>query len=243
MVHERVPIHHLAEGSPQWVEDVERYRFAARFVSGQRVLDVACGTGYGSRLLASAGGARYVVGADLDSQASVVRTFHLHGQVDFISADCCRLPLGDGTMDAVVSMETIEHLTDANAYLSEVRRVLKPSGTAIVSTPVNNGDTRYKPENPYHVREYSCEEFQALLERTFTAVTVWSQVTAFHDDAPRWSLGPAAARFKKLLKLVLPHSGRKAVRTMLGSAGLHAVESRIVSGRHEHAGVQIGVCG
>ncbi len=242
MTHERVPIQQLEEKSQEYCEDLARYRFAAQYVSGSRVLDVACGTGYGSNLLVTQGGARYVVGADLDSHSSVVRDFRIRNRVEFLSADCCRLPLRAGSVDIVVSMETIEHVNDPKAYLAEVARVLRPGGTAIISTPVNNSPQRFKPENPYHVREYSCEEFQALLEGVFRSTTFWSQVTTYRDDTPQWVQAPSASGIKKLAKLVLPVQVRKAVRTMMGSKGLQSEASRIVSGRDAQACVQIGVC-
>jgi SAM-dependent methyltransferase len=81
-----------------------------------------------------------------------------------------------GSVDAVVAMEMIEHVQDDKAVVSEVRRILKPGGLFIVSTPnrlvTGSGE---KPDNPFHVREYTPEEFTNLLRQAFNEISLYGQ--------------------------------------------------------------------
>jgi SAM-dependent methyltransferase len=164
-----------AVGGQVQIEHYHRYLFARSLVPGLDVLDVASGEGYGSALLAQV--ARSVVGVEY-SQPTV------HGaagnfarpNLRFLQADARALPLADGCVDAVVSFETIEHFDRQDAFLREVRRVLRPDGRFIVSTPDRDV---YSPAgsaaNPFHVHELSRLEFASLLRGTFRHVLVMQQ--------------------------------------------------------------------
>jgi SAM-dependent methyltransferase len=134
-------------------EHLARYRFAAERARG-RVLDVACGTGYGTAILGA-------VGADV-SLAAVRRTRRA-GAVA-LAADARRLPFGRA-FDTVVSFETIEHVADPERFVAECARVLRPGGLFIVSTPNRE---LWSPRSPrpcrrHHVREFNRREFLAVL--------------------------------------------------------------------------------
>lgn len=147
-----------------------RYAFAARLAEGLRVVDCACGPGYGSWLLARAG-ATSVIGVDPDASAldHARKHFSLPG-IEFREGNLLSLPVHSASADLVVSLETIEHVRDASAFLDELARVLVPGGTLVLLTPLTRGPARLHPENPYHVREYDAEELAALLSPRFQIV-------------------------------------------------------------------------
>ena len=150
-----------------------RYLFAQRFCSGKKVLDAACGSGYGSALLAES--ARRVVGVDLAVEAAqYARAHYDSAKVHFARADCLALPFSDGQFDVVVAFEIIEHLETPETFLAELRRVLTPFGLLIVSTPNRLYYTEDRGEvNPFHEHEFSFSEFRELLEKHFTYHTIW----------------------------------------------------------------------
>ncbi|OFV98135.1 MAG: hypothetical protein A3H28_01735 [Acidobacteria bacterium RIFCSPLOWO2_02_FULL_61_28] len=144
-----------------------RYWFARRFATGKRVLDAACGTGYGSAMLAET--AQSLVGVDVEGDAIEYARQHFGSpHIHFAQSDCLTLPIPDGQFDLVVAFEIIEHLDNAEAFLAELRRVLDPSGLLILSTPNRLYYTDDRQEiNPFHVREFSYPEFEEILRPLF----------------------------------------------------------------------------
>src|SRR6476646_11769522 len=118
-------------------EHWHRYAFARSFVGGRRVLDVACGEGYGSALLG--GVAAHVTGVDIDLRtlAHARAAYAGRANVEFIEGSAAALPLPDASVDVVVSFETIEHLPalDQPRMLAEFARVLSSDGFLILSSP------------------------------------------------------------------------------------------------------------
>jgi SAM-dependent methyltransferase len=153
-------------------EHEERYVFAAQYVSGKDVLDVACGTGVGTSFLRTAGG-RSVRGVDIDPQ-SIAYAKAKYGDCEFAQGDAMQLALPNGCMDIVVSFETLEHLRDQRNFLLECRRVLRPGGILICSTP-NLELSRWSASNPYHARELKPGEFQELVGGVFPSVELFGQ--------------------------------------------------------------------
>ncbi len=158
-------------------EHVARYAFAAHYVRGAAVLDVACGTGYGARHLADRG-ASLVVGVDIAVDALDYCREHYQGDgVYFAAMDAPRLGFPDDTFQVVVSLETIEHLADAEAYLAEIRRVMSPNGLLVLSTPnrITFSPDSNEAASDFHFREYSAQELKPLLDRHFSQVTLCGQ--------------------------------------------------------------------
>jgi O-antigen biosynthesis protein len=145
-----------------YAEHVARYRFAAYFAPGRRVLDAGSGEGYGTAILAAAGAAS-VVGLDVDDE--VVSHAREQYRLNFLQGDICELSFEDASLDLVVCFETIEHVLDAPRALAEVRRVLAPEGLLVISTP--NSD-EYLIDNEFHEREFRSEEFDELLSSHFS---------------------------------------------------------------------------
>jgi ubiquinone/menaquinone biosynthesis C-methylase UbiE len=147
-------------------EHWHRYAYAAQFVSGKKVLDLAAGEGYGSAALAAT--ARQVIALELDENAVKharlkYRSFNLH----FIVGSILEMPLCRMGFDAIVCFEAIEHIPDPEALLKEVKRLLAPGGIFLVSTPNKPEYKQTEPSNPFHVKELDFEEFRAMLSRHF----------------------------------------------------------------------------
>jgi 2-polyprenyl-3-methyl-5-hydroxy-6-metoxy-1,4-benzoquinol methylase len=164
-----------AIGGQVEMEHLHRYSFARDFCADKDVLDVAGGEGYGSMMLA--GVARSVIGVerDVDAVAHAKRTYIAPNLV-FEAGDALQLPLADASRDVVVSFETLEHLPDQQRFLEEVRRVLRPGGLLIISTPdrlVHSGIGM--PVNPHHVFELTGAEFTSLLQQNFANSAMLSQ--------------------------------------------------------------------
>ena len=165
-----------------WYEHWHRYHFAAPLVAGSSVLDIACGAGYGSALLARR--AARVTGADL-SRAAVDHARDRYASIanlEFREADCAALPFADASFDAVVSFETIEHIVAQEAFLDEVRRVLRPGGLAILSCPnkVEYTDKR-GVTNEFHARELYRDELAAILAPRFAHAAWYGQRAGFYS--------------------------------------------------------------
>ncbi len=159
-----------------WLEHWHRYSFASSVVVGKRVLDVACGEGYGSATLAEH--ALSVDGVDISPQAveHAKKTYAQRTNLNFHCADCTALPFENAAFDVVVSFETIEHITQQEAFLQEVHRVLKPGGCLLISSP---NKAEYSDaqgfNNEYHVKELYADELQALLATHFPAQRWYGQ--------------------------------------------------------------------
>ncbi|MEA2253962.1 MAG: hypothetical protein QOG35_7 [Solirubrobacteraceae bacterium] len=145
------------------------YEWIRARVGGLRVVDLACGEGYGSEVLART--AYRVTGVDANPEAHEhARLRYRRPNVRFVRdmvetfSDRC---------DAVVFLQTIEHVQDPDAVLENVRSMIAPSGAAYVSTPnvltlAPKGEER--SGNPWHVREYRAEEFRELCAAHFASV-------------------------------------------------------------------------
>ena len=153
-----------------YLRHLAAYRFAQSWAHQRRVLDLGCGTGYGTALIAD--NAEEVIGLDIALNALPTTT---STAALFVAGDSTRLPLRDQTFDLVISFQVIEHIEDEERYLSEVHRVLTPDGLFIVSTP--NKALRLlpfqPPFNPYHVREYDHRALRKALGKHFSQVNIW----------------------------------------------------------------------
>jgi 2-polyprenyl-3-methyl-5-hydroxy-6-metoxy-1,4-benzoquinol methylase len=170
----------IRAGSTQLMHDIERhkvdddlrvrhgdqlsfhYELAARYLPARpRMLDVACGDGFGVRMLA--GRCASAHGVDLH-EPSIAEARRQSPQLGFTVADCTDMPFEDDAFDAVLSMETIEHVP-VRAFLREVERVLAPGGVFIASTPQSSHG--HVPFTPAHEREYSLGELTEFLAERF----------------------------------------------------------------------------
>lgn len=154
------------------IEHFSRYYAISHISEGKRVLDLACGDGYGSFHLSET--AQSVLGVDIDTQ-SILRAKEKYQRqnLDYREGDATNIPAGDSTFDVVVSFETIEHITgeQQQAFLREIQRVLQPDGLLLMSTP----DKKFYSDipnyhNKYHVKEFYVEDFDTFLRQAFAEV-------------------------------------------------------------------------
>ena len=154
-------------------EHWHRYLYASRFVAGKDVLDVACGEGYGCDLLARH--ASNVVGVDLSPEAVAhAGAAYARPNLRFLEGPADALPFeGEALFDVVTSFETIEHIPAEaqEAFLAEVRRVLRPGGLLLISSPNKLEYTdKIDRHNDFHLREYYLEEFLDFVRARFAHV-------------------------------------------------------------------------
>jgi SAM-dependent methyltransferase len=181
-----------------WYEHWHRYCAALPAAVGKRVLDAACGEGYGSMLLA--GAAASVVGVDIDTIAiDHAKSCYAHRtNLSFVQGSCTALPCADASVDLVISFETIEHLAEQEAMLAEFRRVLVQDGALIISSPnkaIYSGETGRT--NHFHVRELTRDELGTLLAPGFPQQVWYGQRPLAHSLI--WAEGMRGDRSVRLL--------------------------------------------
>jgi 2-polyprenyl-3-methyl-5-hydroxy-6-metoxy-1,4-benzoquinol methylase len=157
-----------------------RYRFAKNYVKGKSVLDIACGEGYGSSGFQKAG-ASNVISIDCKfGVCSHAQKKYGKKRIATMVGNAEDIPIGDGSIDVIVSFETIEHLYRPDIFITEIVRVLKKNGIAIISTPNSDMHSQEnKNSNPFHCSELSYNEFISLLEKFFVKYSVFSQQSVF----------------------------------------------------------------
>jgi SAM-dependent methyltransferase len=175
---------------PIWYEHWHRYAAVAPLADGKRVVDAACGEGYGSYLLAQR--AASVTGIDVAPAAIAhARARYPRANLEFAEASVTALPLPAASADLVVSFETVEHLREQEAMIKEFRRVLAPDGVLVISSPnrpvYNEGAD---VENHFHVRELDRAELAALLTTQFPQQAWYAQRVL--AQSALWAEGAAA---------------------------------------------------
>ena len=170
-------------------EALARYHFALRRLppKSNLILDLGCGTGYGTSLLAKKG---TVIGLDVDKEAILYAHKH-YPKATFITASALKLPFPDKQADAAVSFETIEHFSQTAKFVSQVSRVLHTNGLFILSTPHG------KSNSPYHAKYFTSATLAKALKKKFRRVQLFGQ-----SKSPQ-----AKAAFQKFL---LSQSARQA---------------------------------
>ncbi|MEW6517694.1 MAG: glycoside hydrolase family 99-like domain-containing protein [candidate division FCPU426 bacterium] len=157
------------------VEHLHRYAVAAQLARGQVVLDLACGEGYGSALLARE--AKQVTGVDISPEAIAhAQRKYARPNLEFRVGRAEAIPLADASVDVVVSFETIEHIQDPEAFLAEIKRCLKADGVLVISSPDKPVFDAVNPEpNPYHVHELAHAELIELLRKQYKNMVMAKQ--------------------------------------------------------------------
>ncbi len=178
-------------------EHMHRYGWVLPLLMEKDVLDIACGEGYGSALMADH--ARHVIGVDIDADVieHAAARYPDQRNLRFEVGSATAIPLPDACVDVVVSFETLEHLREQDAMLSEIRRVLRAQGVLIISSPnrkVYSDDRDYC--NEFHVKELYFDELHTLLHRHFPHVRYFGQRMA--TSSLLLPLGGAASSYEAL---------------------------------------------
>lgn len=148
-----------------FINQLKVYKFASQFCSGKRVLDVGCGTGYGTAYLANS--AQSATGVDISSQAiRYARKQYKNSNLRFEQMNAESLTFADGSFDFVVSTENFEHLSDQKANLRHMARVLTGRGMLLLATP--NPEMFIGTPNPYHTHEFTYEELWPVMDELFS---------------------------------------------------------------------------
>lgn len=237
-----------------WGEHRARYYFAASYVQGKTVLDIACGTGFGEQILIESGAKRMIAADYSDEALETTKRLGLDA-ADLVRTDGTRLPFPDGSIEAITSFETVEHIPDYERFVSELRRVLRSGGVAIMSTPnaLYTKPVNGKPINPFHVYEFTPDEFRALLGKHFSSVELYGQrVTHRYRICPYWELPDMLPRdFMSRVRAVLwkmqvrlPTALREGIATVLTGEPFFPGEHDFIFSPEElkMGYVQVAVC-
>ncbi|HPN54848.1 MAG TPA: class I SAM-dependent methyltransferase [Candidatus Moranbacteria bacterium] len=185
------------KGGVTYIEHMARYLFASRFVKNKYVLDIACGSGYGSKMISEAG-AEKVFGVDISEEAILHCQENFNDKkIDFIRGSVSKIPVSDNSVDIVVSFETIEHVDKKNQhdFLKEVKRVLKDKGVFIVSTP---NSLVYPKGNKFHIHEMNPQEFRQIINENFKKSEMFYQ----DDVAASYIMSENGAKERSVIEFI-----------------------------------------
>jgi 2-polyprenyl-3-methyl-5-hydroxy-6-metoxy-1,4-benzoquinol methylase len=174
---ERIIPKHMNPSNGMLIEHAARYEFARQFTVG-RVLDIACGVGYGSEILCRENSIiDEIVGVDISPEAIEYAKIHYRYEKTYYYKDNAldeNLPNKYGEFDTILSFETIEHFEEDEIFIDNLYKMLKPDGTLLISTPFGRG--KGEPCNcPFHVYQYKEEEFIDVL-KPFKSLVMYHQV-------------------------------------------------------------------
>ncbi len=157
------------------IEHLHRYSITFDFIKDKTVADVACGEGYGSHLISQY--ARHVIGIDIDEETvTKAKTKYESSNLNFRVGNAIKIPIESSTIDVVISFETIEHITQHDEMLKEIKRILTRDGILIISSP----DKKYYTDVPnyrnnFHLKELYKDEFKELMQKYFENYSYYFQ--------------------------------------------------------------------
>lgn len=232
-----------------WNEHYSRYLFATRLARFRRVVDVGCGAGYGSVLLAQSARLVYALDPAADALTLARTAAQERENVHLLAGSAAHLPFAPNSLDLVVAFEVIEHLAEWADVIREARRVLAPGGQFIVSTPNRDyyaAQRGASGPNPFHAHEFTFDEFRDALREVFPHVAMFVQNHAAGvvfrpiDDAVSSDvkleggpLHPETAHFYVAVCAASPQTGSPNFVYLPSSANL-------LKEREEHIGLLAG---
>ncbi len=161
------------KGTILYAEHVTRYTAAREIARGRVVLDIASGSGYGTKILAEE--AKKVFGVDIDKESvGYAKKHYFSKNVEYLVGSGESIPLGDNSVDVVVSFETIEHVKDYEKFMQEIKRVMKHDGILVLSTP---NEKEFTKGNHFHLHEFERSELESLVKKYFKNLKNYCQAT------------------------------------------------------------------
>lgn len=162
---------------------IARYEFASKFIKkGDKVLDIACGVGYGSYLIAIQNRCESITAVDIDKNAiEYARKYYCHPKIEYKIGDALNIKFGRNPFDKIISFETIEHLNDDYSLLCRFNKIITKQdykdGLLIISTP-NEKVVPYLPSKfIHHKHHYTPEQFEGILrDAGFKIIEKYSQI-------------------------------------------------------------------
>ncbi|HEX8182887.1 MAG TPA: class I SAM-dependent methyltransferase [Candidatus Saccharimonadales bacterium] len=227
-----------------YAEHLTRYLAAKPVVENKVVLDIASGSGYGTKLIAES--AKFVYGVDVNEDAVKYSQENYDAKnIEYRVGDGESIPLEENSVDVVITFETIEHIKDYKKFLDEVQRVLKPDGVALVSTP---NDVEFAEGNHFHLHEFEYNELTSLLKKYYKNIepyfqSTWKYVavgseTQLNSDVNCKLLNLTSKTREQHLYFYLVCSNRKIVEKVeyVGALGEHYSDRQL----HEQDLIHLG---
>lgn len=179
-------------------EHMARYKFASKYVKGKKILDIACGEGYGCQMFID-NGASEVIGCDISEETiNHAQKKYNNPKLEFLIQDIRNLDFENETFDCITCFETLEHVSDQEMMLNELNRVLKKNGFLIISTPNLDARTDDIDSNIFHEKELTVNEFKKLLNIFFTKIDLFSQRLVIKNNPIKNSLKQIITKIIKM---------------------------------------------
>jgi ubiquinone/menaquinone biosynthesis C-methylase UbiE len=160
-------------GKLEYGEHIARYEALAGMVEGKTVLDIASGSGFGTEIISR--WAKKVYGVDYSDDAiEYAKANFSNSKTVYMQGDATAIPIEDKSLDVVISFETLEHIENYKKFIEEIRRVLKPDGLLVLSTP---NDIEFPEGADFHVHEFKDKELQTLVKKYFKNLKPYYEVT------------------------------------------------------------------
>lgn len=190
-----------------------KYLFASENIHGSTILDIACGTGYGTNIMFQRHKDTVFFGCDIDDSAINYAKNNYPSQITFKKCSAYDTGFENNFFDTVVSFETLEHLSNGDSFMKEIKRILKPNGKFICSTPNRSfgerlGSTKEKPLNPHHISLYYHNDLTSLLSSYFANVSILGQTESAAEFFYKFPI--LYRTYRKLKPLLLPLITKKS---------------------------------
>lgn len=189
--------------APTFAQHQKAYSFCIPYIAGKKVLEIGCGSSYGTKRLAAQ--AKQIMAFDTDKiTVNELRSTIIPPNVQLFCEDFTKHHF-DTKFDAIISLQVIEHAPNPTYFLEALRKVLKPDGVVILSTP--NAITQSYNENPYHYKEYQPQELYYLLQPFFRSIHLYglqgdAMVSAYEAHRKQIVLNILRKDFLKLRRLL-----------------------------------------